>query len=214
MIRELESHYQRGVGIKVGPTGEVVRLNNLVGEEASFVAVGMLADFFLSPQWSMETGMKYSERSATVEGPQQLKKLVLPHLDEETGSLHKLEVDSKTIGFPFYLKYHYQISPKFSLIGGAGASGLMYIHQDFEYSYHIPESSGNQNLSVIADHEIKKWTFYPATANLLAGINKQFDNNKILEVSLFYQKGIRNTGKERMKANLLGVRAAYWFKVR
>ena len=214
LLRELESHYQRGVGIKVGPTGEVVRLNNLVGEDAGFVSVGLLADFFLSPQWSMETGVKYSERSATVEGTQELKRVVLPHLDEETGSLHKLEVDSKTIEIPFYLKYHYQISPGFNLIGGAGASGLLFIHQDFEYSYHIPESNGNKDFSVIADHELKKWTFYPATVNLLAGINKQFDNNKTLEVSLFYQKGIRNTGKERMKADLFGVRAAYWFKVR
>ncbi|WP_162052325.1 outer membrane beta-barrel protein [Pontibacter pamirensis] len=214
LTREQERHYQKGIGIKAGPTGELVRLNNRIGEKTNFIAVGLLADFFLSPRWSMETGVKYSERGVTVQGTQQLSHVTLPHADEGIGALQELEVDSKTFEIPLYLKYHYPASSRFDVILGVGASGLVLINQEFEYSYLVPGSNANQELSVIADHEITKWAFYPATVNFSAGINQQLDNNKALEVSLFYQKGARNIGKERMKADLFGVRAAYWFKMR
>ena len=55
-IRDIEDHYQKGIGIRVGPTVELSKGIYSLGSGRLDVTGGVLADFILSPALSLETG--------------------------------------------------------------------------------------------------------------------------------------------------------------
>lgn len=213
LARDLEHHYGRGIGIRMCPSVEGLSQRNQLEEEAGFVAFGILTDFIMALQWSLETGLLYSERAVEVQGREVFEQLILPHRNEHAGLLKEVEIDSKVLSIPLNLKYHYPLTATMDLIGGFGVSGFLYTQQDFEYSYQRTDEGGS-SFNVVEDHEGHGWHFYPGTLNLLVGASKQLPNHKIIEASLLYQHGIGPTGVEQSHSNYFGLRAAYWFTIR
>ena len=62
-LRAIENHYQRGIGIRVGPAFEISKGFYKEGKGVPGTGVGVLADFILTPSWSIELGLKTMRRT-------------------------------------------------------------------------------------------------------------------------------------------------------
>ncbi|MEQ9301859.1 MAG: hypothetical protein RIF33_24985, partial [Cyclobacteriaceae bacterium] len=91
----LEKHYQKGVGLKIAPTGEFVNSDYGLGEANKSLGAGILVDAILSPLLSLETGAIYSQRHLSVSD--NFDKMHLPDVEQNLGTLNKVEIDSKTL---------------------------------------------------------------------------------------------------------------------
>jgi hypothetical protein len=211
-IRDLEDHYQKGVGIRMGPTVEFAKGNYVVGESDMSVNFGVLGDFIVSPSLSFETGIKYLKRYYELADQQDLVDSSLPGVDESIGALQKAEIDSWMLEIPVMLKYRYPLSLKSHILGGAGYSALYYWKQLFEYDYSF--SGGGDAFTVGSVYETKEHSFYSGSLNITLGVSNQLKNHKTLETSLFYQRGIGSKGVEKTNANFFGIRGVYWFTLR
>ncbi len=212
-IRDLEKHYQQGIGIRIGPTVELAKGYYSEGKQGSIaLTYGMLGDFILSPSFSIETGIKYSKRYYDISDNAVLMKLPLPDVDESLGTLQSAEIDSWMFELPIALKYRYPFSLTAHLLGSVGYSSLMYRHQIFEYSYAYPLAGDTFTLG--SEYESNTASFYAGSFNITLGVSKRLKNSEILETSIFYQHGLGEKGIERINANFLGVRGVYWFTLR
>jgi hypothetical protein len=61
-IRDIEKHYKKGVGIRIGPLVESSLGLYDVGKGNASANIGFMSDFILSPSLSTEVGFKYSKR--------------------------------------------------------------------------------------------------------------------------------------------------------
>lgn len=211
-IRDIEKHYQRGIGIRVGPVVELVKGNYTVGESDASIAYGVLGDFIFSPSWSLEMGVKYTKRYYEISDNQELITYPLPGVDETIGTLKKAEIDSWMFEFPVALKYRYPLSMKTHIQSGLGYSALLYHQQIFEYDYSF--TGGGDAVTLGSAYESNEVSFYPGSINLSIGIGRQLKNRKILETSLYYQYGLGKKGIEEINGNFLGIRGVYWFTIR
>ncbi|MEQ9300936.1 MAG: hypothetical protein RIF33_20345 [Cyclobacteriaceae bacterium] len=117
---------------------------------------------------------------------------------------------------PLNLKYRIPLSASTRLLVGVGVSAMWYTRQEFEHTYQLINEDGTPDIrgSVRSDSNYDDWTAYPGNINFMLGIAENLQNNKTLEVSLFYRKGLGDKGVERLNPNLLGLRGAYWFNIR
>jgi hypothetical protein len=140
----------------------------------------------------------------------------LPDLEPNLGTLNRVEIDSKTLEVPLNLKYRIPLSASTRLIAGVGVSAMWYTRQEFEHTYQLLNEDGTADTrgSVRSDSNYDNWKSYPGNVNLMLGISENLQNNKILDISLFYRKGIGDKGMEQLNPNLLGLRGAYWFNIR
>ncbi len=210
-IRDLEKHYRNGIGIRVGPALEVSRGFYDVGNTRADLLFGVLADFVVSPSLSVETGAKYTHRFYEITNRDVLSRLQLPGVDTGLGPLANADVDSWMAEFPINVKYRYPLSIKTNLLAGVGYSSLMYTKQVFEYYYEL---TSDPTAQINTTHKIEKFTLTPGMLNFSIGLSKEIKNNKILETSLYYQYGLGEFGVEEVRANFLGIRGTYWFKIR
>ncbi len=212
-LRDLEKHYQKGIGIRVGPTVEFAKGFYSEGTQGDIaLTYGVLGDFILSPSLSIETGVKYSKRYYDISDTDALLGLPLPGDDQSPGTLQIAEIDSWMFEIPVALKYRYPLSLKTHLLGSIGYSSLLYRKQIFEYDHLFP--SGGDAYTLASEYESSKTSFYSGSLNITLGISKKLKNNEILETSLYYQYGIGEKGIEKTNVNFLGVRGVYWFTVR
>ena len=209
-MRDLEKHYRKGIGIRLGPTVEISRGLYDAGTSKIDFAGGVLGDFIFSPSISIETGVKFSHRFYEV-AEADLTGRPLPNVDGTLGPLAYADVDSWIVEVPLNLKYRYPINMKTNWIAALGYSSLIYTRQVFEYDYTI---DGNPNAHLNTSVNINKTKMYPGTLNISLGLGHQLKNNKILETALFYQHGLGEAGVEKMKANFFGIRGSYWFTIR
>ncbi|NJM25176.1 MAG: hypothetical protein HC859_06410 [Bacteroidia bacterium] len=208
VIRALERHYHTGVGVHVAPTAEVSRAFYKQAQGAFNGSVGVAADLILSPSLSLETGIKYLRRYYEVEDMHAAR---LPGVDESLGSFDVAEIDTWGLEIPLNLKYRYPLDVRTHLLVGAGYSANVYFKQVFEYDYRIPQNNG---FTVASTYANRKPQVYPGTANALVGFNHSLKNGRIFEASLFYQYGLGQSGLENVTPRYLGLRAAYWFRLR
>jgi hypothetical protein len=209
-MRDLERHYRKGIGLRVGPTLESSVGNYSEGlAEVSFT-VGALADVLMSPSLSLEAGAKLGRRYYEISDAQSLAAVSLPGTNP-SGTLSKAEMDYKVLELPVGLKYHYPLSLKSHVTAGLGYSALLFRKQVFEYSYTLP---GMEGLTFTSIYEVDQPTFYPGFVNVNLGLNAELKNHKIIETSLYYQFGTGRQGAEQVMADFAGLRAIYWFKVR
>ena len=209
-LRDLEKHYQKGVGIRLGPAVEISKGFYNVGSGIFNITGGVLADFILSPSISLETGVKFVKRVYEVTG-KGLSKIEPVRVDNSQGALISTDVDSWIMEIPLSLKYRYPQSIKMHWLGGIGYTSLLYTKQLLEHGYQV---DGNPNISIVSSFKDKRLRTYPGMLHFSLGISNQLKSKKILETSLFYQQGLGKAGLERNTANFLGVRAVYWFTLR
>lgn len=212
-LRALERHYSAGVGIKLGPTADVFGGHYSLGKGHMNLGGGVLADFIVSPSLGIETGVRYSERYYAVHDDEVLLNSGLPGTDSQLGELQGAEVDYRLLEIPFHLKYRYPLSLRDHFIAGIGYSCLIYLNQDFEYTYEFDNQSSNPTsiVSTVTSDEVK---VYPGTVNITLGMSRMLKNKKIIEASLFYNHGIGTQGLEATRAQFFGLRGTYWFTVK
>jgi hypothetical protein len=209
-LRDLEKHYQTGIGIRVGPVLEISRGFYEVGSGKFDVTAGVLADFVLSPSLSLETGAKYVHRVYNV-ADKRLFLVQWPGIDESLGTLESIDVDSWIFEIPVSLKYRYPVSVKSHWIASIGYSSLLYKSQVLEYEY---EMVSNPLATISSAYRNSHTKVYPGLLNFSLGVSKQLRNGKLVETSVYYQHGLGETGIEQSKPNFLGVRGVYWFTVK
>jgi len=210
-IRDLEKHYRKGIGIRVGPAIEISRGFYDTGNSRADLVFGVLGDFIVSPSLSFETGAKYAHRTYEITNGAELSGMQLPGVDPSLGPLAAADVDSWMAEFPINLKYCYPLSMKTHLLAGIGYSSILYTKQVFEY-YH--ELSSDPSAQINTSHKIEQFTLYPGMLNFSLGVSKELKHKKILETSLYYQHGLSKLGAENAQANFLGVRGTYWFMLK
>ena len=213
-IREMEKHYQSGIGIKIGPVLEASNGIYSVGSGQFNIGYGVLADFILSPSLSLETGAKYIKRNYEVNDVNDLNKIAWPGADESLGELQKTEVDNTMLEIPLNLKYRYPVSLKTHWLASIGYSPTLYLNQLFEYEYAFDDGSGGNSFMIHSSYRDSKITLYPGTLNFSIGLSSQLKNRKIVETALFYQQGLGDLGVEKMRTKFFGVRGIYWINVK
>lgn len=210
-IRELEKHYQQGVGIRIGPVLEISKGFYKNGSGRGDLSGGVLANFIISPSLAVETGVKYAHRFYEVTGKEKLLNMDLPGVEASLGALTTVDVDSWMFEVPFNLKYYYPHSLKTDWVVGAGYSSVLYTKQVLEYEH---EFDGSSSVAVLSDYTKDGAQLSPGVLNFSIGISRQLKNNKFLETSLYYQHGLGPMGVEKTRLRFVGVRGAYWFRVK
>ena len=172
-----------------------------------------MTEFIVSPSFGLELGIKYSERYYAITDEHILTGSTLPGVDGQLGQLQGAEVDYQLLEIPLNLKYRYPLSLKDHWIAGIGYSSLIFLNEDFEYTYEFDNQTPNPTsiVSTVSTDEAK---VYAGTINFSLGISHVLKNKKIIEGSLFYNHGIGTQGVEKTRAQYFGLRGTYWFTVR
>jgi hypothetical protein len=212
-IRAIEKHYRHGLGIKIGPAVDFFGSRYSLGNGQISFNGGVLADFIVSPSLALETGVKYSERDYAIRYEELPAASNLPGVDDQLGSLEGAEVDYRLLEVPLTLKYRYPLSLRNHWTAGIGYSSLIFLNEDFEYTYAFDSPSINPTsiVSTVSTNDVK---VYAGTINFSLGISHTLKNKKIVETSLFYNHGIGTQGVEGTRAQYFGLRGTYWFTVR
>ncbi len=211
MHRELEKHYTKGVGIMAGPTIGVYKPFFDVGKGETRPVYGMKADFIMSPSISIETGFNYIQIKSEIEGQPDLSRVAKPQFDPSRGELITMEVESEFIEVPLNVKYKYPIGEG-AIFGSLGVSSVFYSSQVYDYEQSF--ETGNQTLNVGSGANFIPSPQYVNYANISLGITKLVKKQNSFELSITYQKSLNDMGESDFKNSLLGLRTAYWFKLR
>lgn len=213
-MREMERHYQKGVGVKLGPVIETSRGVYSSGTGQFNIGYGILTELVLSPSLSIETGAKYSKRYYEIGNREELAGSALPGVDESSGDLQKAEVDNWILEMPLNVRYRYPASLRTHWVGAIGYSPHLYMKQIFEYDYEFDDGSGPSGFVTHSAYQNRSVKVYPGTFNFYIGLNHQLKNNKLIETSIIYQHGLNKMGIEKNKTSFIGLRGAYWFTLR
>ena len=210
-MRDIENHYQKGIGIRIGPTLDISKGFYSVGSGRIDVAGGILADFILSPSLSLETGGKYAHRVHKISDQDDILKSQLPFVEKDLGTPKNVDIDSWILEVPVNLKYRYPISLKSHWLVGVGLSPMLFTRQTLEYDY---EFSGNSSATIYSIYKKDKPEFYLGAVNFSWGLSNETKRKNIIETSIYYQYGLGGIGAENIKRSFLGLRGVYWFKIR
>lgn len=210
-IRDIQNHYQKGIGILVGPTLEMSKGIYSTGNGGLDFTGGLLADFILSPSISLETGGKFVHRAYSVSEQSALADKTFPSVDQGLGTPKNADIDSWIVEVPINIKYRYPVSLKRHLLTGVGYSPMLYTQQVIEYDYEL---AGNPSASMYSVYKQESPKLYSGGLNFILGISNETKRKNILETSLYYQHGLNGVGVEDVNQNFLGVRGVYWFKIR
>lgn len=214
MVREMERHYQNGVGVKLGPVIETSKGIYSSGTGQFNVGYGILTELVLSPSLSIETGVKYSKRYYEIGNKEELAGSALPGVDESSGDLQKAEVDNWILEVPLNIRYRYPASLRAHWVGGIGYSPHLYMKQIFEYDYAFDDGSGPSGFVTHSGHQHRSVKVYPGTVNFYIGMDHQLRNNKLIETSIIYQHGLIEMGIDKNKTSFIALRGTYWFTLR
>ncbi|MCI0750313.1 MAG: outer membrane beta-barrel protein [Flammeovirgaceae bacterium] len=211
-MRDVEEHYQKGIGIRLGPTMEISKEFSQQGNGRLDLTGGVLADLILSPALSFEPGVKFVHRFYEITDQKYLINKQLPGINEMQGSLKNADIDSWILEIPLNFKYRHPLSLKNHWLAGLGYSSLIYTNQVLEYEY---EYTGlGTPFTTNSEYRKNSVVVYPGTFNVSFGLSKVLKNKKILETSIYYQHGLSDIGAEKIRQDFLGVRGVYWFTVR
>jgi hypothetical protein len=211
-IRNIEGHYQKGVGIRVGPMLDASKgLYSVGATDRLDVGGGVLADFILSPSLSVETGGKFVHRVYSISDQQEIAEKEFPSVEQDLGTPKNVDIDSWILEIPINLKYRYPLSMKSHWLAGVGLSSMLFTRQALEYDYPF---SGNTSASIYSAYTTSSPSFYSGALNFSLGLSNETKRKRIVETSLYYQFGLSDVGAEKNQQSFLGLRSVYWFKVR
>ena len=211
-MRDIEGHYQKGIGIRVGPMLDVSKGMYAVGATSRVdVGGGLLADFILSPSLSVETGGKFVHRVYSISDQQEIAGKKFPAVEQDLGTPKNVDIDSWILEIPINLKYRYPLSMKSHWLAGVGLSSMLFTRQVLEYDYAF---SGNTSASIYSAYTTSGPSFYSGALNFSLGLSNETKRKRIVETSLYYQYGLRDVGAEKNQQNFVGLRGVYWFRIR
>jgi hypothetical protein len=210
-LRDIEDHYQKGIGIRVGPTVEMSKGVYSQGKGHFDIAGGLLGDFILSPSISIETGGKYVHRVYSISDQADLANKTFPQVEGGLGPPKNVDIDSWILEVPVNLKYRYPLSLKTHWLTGIGYSSMLFTRQILEYDYTL---SGNSSASIYSAFKKDKPELYSGAINFSLGLSNETKRKNIIETSVYYQHGLGNIGAEATQRSFIGVRSVYWFKIK
>ncbi len=210
-IKEIQKHYQRGIGIKLGPALSVSHGYFDPGDNRYNVGGGLLADFIISPSLSIESGVMHSQRHNRISSSDILQVSNFPGSDPSLGELKNVDVDSWVFESPLNLKYRFPVTMKSNWIIGAGYTAMFYTKQIMEFDYQF---TGSQSATINSSTANNNFKSYPGTVNLSLGYSSELRNKKILEASVYYRYGLGKVGIEQTIPAFIGVSGSYWFTLK
>lgn len=208
----LEKHYFKGVGIQIAPHLDLTKGIFSKGSGEYTPRIGFNADWILSPRLSVETGLDYSTTEINFTG----NNIPFNPLGPQLGALSSETLTNRMLSIPLSIKYRQWISDKSQLIVRAGYTpyGILsrqlqcnFVHKD----YNNPDSDGDLITTVDKRDEYK---FLGSTFTTSLGLMIKPEKNKgQWEASLFYERSL-GQGFESNSMQLVGLRTAYWFKIK
>ncbi|MEQ8425088.1 MAG: hypothetical protein RIA63_10285, partial [Cyclobacteriaceae bacterium] len=207
-IKDIQKHYQKGVGLRVGPTLTLGRGSYDVGDGRYDFGLGVLADLITSPSLSIEAGIIHTQRHNRIADSDILQPNDFPGVDPSLGELKNVDIDSWILEVPVNLKYRFPVSLKSNWFGGLGYTNMIYTKQVLEYDYRFQANPSASINSAVIDKNIK---VYPGTLNLSLGFSRELKKKGILEASVYYRYGLGKVGIEQTTPDFIGIRGAYWF---
>ena len=213
-LRELEKHYQKGVGLRIAPVFGTNFIFHEVGSGSPKVNFGAMADLIVSPSLSVESGLILNTMSNEIEDRSSLDELNKPDYDPTLGELTAYEIDTEILEFPLNLKYRHPIGSKTYLTSAIGYTAMLYTRQQIEYEQLYDAGDPIGIVNVGSGTTINDISFSPGTLNLYMGVSTRHKKRNFFEAGIQYRQGLGPMGVEEVKTNLLGFRAAYWFHVK
>jgi hypothetical protein len=207
----LEKHYFKGIGIQVAPHLDGMRNFFSTGIGGYSLRTGVAANWQLSPRISVETALDYSTTNV------RLSALNAPPSagDPQFGNLDACIVTNKLLSLPVSLRYRQWIGHRSQFLVGAGFRPYALVSRQFLYNYVKSDITPDGDTDRISTLETRNETrFYGGALSTSAGVLITREKNKgSWEASLFYERGVSGEMKNN-QLQLLGIRTAYWFKVR
>lgn len=212
MRNSIEKHYFSGIGINLAPHVDLLSGNFTIGSGSLFPRIGLVADWVMSPHFSIETGADYATPKFTVNN--NFQRLTLPNVDNQIGSLQSAELGVRTVSLPVNFKFRRWLTAKNQLVYRIGYTPYFSFRHQYIYHYSLPNQTPESDLTITTMEQIDEKIFYGSTLTASVGITRALRDNKKLEASLFFERSLGNMGAEKVGIKLFGIRAAYWFKVK
>lgn len=217
VLRDIEKQRMNGIGFQYGPEIDILKLSSDRGAGKPGIAVGMKAEFILSPSFRVETGAKYSFTEYVVKNPSKLGDdlSAFPGQNESIGKLHQIEQTTHALLLPVHLKYYHPVARDRYIFASIGASPQMHLLQQFEYEYEYEYTTSENDFSVDieASKRFDDGKIYAGTLDFSLGIEKKLKNHSILQLSAFYNRGIGKLGMEESELAMVGLRSALKFRI-
>ncbi len=140
-MRELNKHFRKGIGIRVGPVAGVSGIKYQQSSWGANLAGGLITDWILSPALSLETGAIYTFREYREENIPVMQLNTLPGVDESLGKLANVDIGSHILQFPFNAKFYFPLFRQTEGIVSVGYTWLFYLRQYQEYVYHTSNNN-------------------------------------------------------------------------
>ena len=208
----IEKHYFNGIGINLAPHVDLFGSYFTNGSGKLSPRIGFTADWVLSPQLSVETGLDYATLNFTIK--KDFQKLALPNVDSQIGALQSVEISIRTASLPISFKYRRWLTAKSQMVFRVGYTPYFACRHQYVYNYSPLNQPPESDLTISTIEQIDEKKFYANTITASAGLIKSLNNNKKLEASLFFENSVGNVGAENMSMKLFGIKTAYWFNVR
>ncbi|MEQ9422790.1 MAG: outer membrane beta-barrel protein [Cyclobacteriaceae bacterium] len=214
VIRNLEKHYSKGIGLKLGVETEFAASSPDYGKGEGLPGIGLMAELVLSPSLGLETGFKYKTRSYAIDDPDPSDLSSYPGIDNTLGPLADTEVDARLFEIPINLKYYTPISQNNDWYVSLGISPNLYFAQGFEYGHEFQGEVGNAEVDVTNKVDRNQTKLYLGTLNAGTGFNFDINNKRSFQLGAFYQRTLKDIGFEERSFNVFGAKASYWFRVK
>jgi len=207
----LEKHYFNKLGILLAPHGDVMKGIYSRGTGVITPRVGITVDWVLSPRFSVESGIDYGTTGIHFTGSE----IERAPYNQQLGNLESATLANRLLSMPLSIKYRQWVFDKSQLILRAGYTPYGLLSKQYQYNYVRPDVNPDvdgDHISTIEKRNENKFFGSTITASAGLTINREKSKNS-WEASLFYEHGVGN-GFDHSGMQLIGLRTAYWFKLR
>ncbi len=208
----LEKHYFNKLGIQIAPHLDLVKGIFARGDGGITPRVGLTADWLITPRISFESGIDYTTTQNLLNHND-----IPPYVqyNPQLGSCETATLTSRLISIPLNIKYRRWISEKRQFVLRAGYTPYILLSKQSQYNYVRPDVYGTSETDrTTTFNNYREFRFFGSTLSTSAGLTIKRNKNKgIWEAALFYEHGL-GQGFDQKSMQLIGLRTAFWFKVR
>jgi hypothetical protein len=207
----LEKHYFNNLGVQLAPHVDLVKGIFSQGSGGITPRVGLTADWLFSPRFSMESGIDYSTTKNL------LSQYEIPsyaQYNPQLGNCEAATLTNRLVSAPLGLKYRQWVSGRSQLILKGGYTPYWTLTKQSQYNYVHPgsyPSDADVTTTLYNQHSIK---YFGSTISIASGFTIKRDKNKGTWEALLYYEHNLGEGFEQKSMQLIGLRTAYWFKVK
>ena len=208
---QLEKHYFKGIGIEVGPQAGLGVSSTNVGSHFA-PRVGASVDWILSPRLSAETGAAYALYQYNA-GPTPWGRG--PNFyDHYYGSPADVMGTNHLIATPVGIKYRQWLNATNQFFVRGSFTPYWLVAGNYSMRYreggNDPDDSG-RIITQVQKYESRG--FFGKSAGLTAGIIHHTENNRRIELGIWYDTNLGTFGKVN-RIQTVGLQTSWWFKVR